>query len=441
VAEIQKDFFDELKVASNGNANKIKEADQAFHSWYRFVLSFPPHLVRKYMREFGLAGGARVLDPFSGTGTTLVEAKLNKVASIGVEANPFAHFAGDIKTTWEIDPDDMWATAREIAKSTKTMLAQDGIVDEKQIEIEELQQAKLEKLAAKKTKLLIKDSISPIPLHKTLILRSRIDRFDEKLFYRHLLLALANSTVLSASNLRFGPEVGVGKIKKDAPVISSWLAEVKKMSIDIAHVLGGRYPDAVALLGDARMIDSDVEESSIDAVITSPPYPNEKDYSRTTRLESVILNLIETPKELRAWKKTFIRSNTRGVYKDDDDGAWVKDFKEITTLAQRIEEKRIHLGKTSGFEKRYAKVTLEYFGGMARHLQSLRKVLRPGARLAYVVGDQASYLRIMIRTGKLLAQIAESLGYRVEGRDLFRTRFATATQEELNEEVLHLRWP
>jgi hypothetical protein len=78
---------------------------------------------------------------------------------------------------------------------------------------------------------------------------------------------------------------------------------------------------------------------------------------------------------------------------------------------------------------------------MSRHLASLLKVLRPGARLAYVVGDQASYLRVMIRTGEILADIARGLGYEVENIELFRTRLATATRAALREEVLVLRLP
>jgi len=77
---------------------------------------------------------------------------------------------------------------------------------------------------------------------------------------------------------------------------------------------------------------------------------------------------------------------------------------------------------------------------MARHLAELRPVLRPGAKLAYVVGDQASYLRVLIRTGQLLAEVAEDLGYRVDRIDLFRTRAATATKTELREEVVVLEW-
>ena len=89
----------------------------------------------------------------------------------------------------------------------------------------------------------------------------------------------------------------------------------------------------------------------------------------------------------------------------------------------------------------YARVVRLYFGGMARHLAELRPLLKPGARLAYVVGDQASYFQVLIRTGTLLAELAEALGYRVESIDLFRTRLATATRAQLREEVVVLRWP
>jgi DNA modification methylase len=194
-------------------------------------------------------------------------------------------------------------------------------------------------------------------------------------------------------------------------------------------------------LADARQISREVAPCSIDAVITSPPYPNEKDYTRTTRLESVVLGFIKNKAELQASKKRFLRSNTRGVYKGDDDDQWVADHPEIQRIADTIEQRRIELGKTSGFEKQYSNVTRQYFGGMARHFEDLRKILRPGAKLAYVVGDQASYLQVMIRTGELLAEIAQGLGYELVRIDLFRTRLATATKEQLREVVVVLRWP
>jgi hypothetical protein len=179
----------------------------------------------------------------------------------------------------------------------------------------------------------------------------------------------------------------------------------------------------------------------VDAVITSPPYPNEKDYTRTTRLESVILGLINSKQELRRVKTELVRSNSRNVYRSDDDDQYIAGLREVEDIAAEIERRRIAMGKTSGFERQYPRVTRLYFGGMARHLAALRPVLKPGALLAYVVGDQASYLRVMIRTGHLLAIIAQGLGYEVETVDLFRTRFATATRAQLREEIVVLRWP
>jgi hypothetical protein len=213
------------------------------------------------------------------------------------------------------------------------------------------------------------------------------------------------------------------------------------MADDLRRVEHRRDVSTLVYNADARHTSSVLAPSSVDVIFTSPPYPNEKDYTRTTRLESVLLGFLSSKEDVRRLKERLVRSNTRSVYKDDKDDQWVKNFPKIQRIAYQIEERRKALGKTSGFERLYPRLTRLYFGGMARHLEDLRAVLRPGALLGYVVGDQASYLRIMIRTGQLLAEIAESLGYQVQGIDLFRTRFATATGEQLREEIVVLRWP
>jgi hypothetical protein len=192
--------------------------------------------------------------------------------------------------------------------------------------------------------------------------------------------------------------------------------------------------------GDARQLRSLLQPHSIDAIITSPPYPNEKDYTRTTRLESVLLGFLKNKQDLREFKKSLIRSNTRNVYKIDDDDRCLASESQVTYLAQQIEDRRLALNKTSGFERLYHRVTTLYFGGMKRHLEALQPALKPGAKLAYVVGDQASFFQVMIRTGALLEEIAAEVGYIVRDRDLFRTRLATATGAQLREEVVLLEW-
>jgi tRNA G10 N-methylase Trm11 len=433
------DFKPRLSKNHSSINNKLAEQDRLVHGWYRFVLSFPPHLVRNYLDEFGVNSESVVLDPFCGTGTTLVECKLNGIPSAGIEANPFPKFASFVKTSWGIDPDRMLDVAHRTAERTLSILLAEGIDDEKLTSASDT--SRLRTLPPESERLLVKNSISPLPLHKILVLCEQLERVSNEHGYDHLRLALASALVNRVSNLRFGPEVGVGHIKADAPVISNWLREVERFALDLRAVNKKAYASSTVYLEDSRQLSSVLRSGTVDAVITSPPYPNEKDYTRTTRLESVLLGFVTSKRDLQRFKKSFVRSNTRGVYKEDTDHLWVAENEKISTIANQIEKRRIELGKTSGFERLYPRVTKLYFGGMARHLEDLKSVLKPGARLAYVVGDQASYLRVMIRTGELLAEIAQGMGYELQRVDLFRKRFATATGEMLREEVVILRWP
>lgn len=420
--------------------NRLTQQDKAIHNWYRFVLSYPAHLVRDYIKAFGLTEQSVLLDPFCGTGTTVVESKLNHIRAIGIEANPFAHFAGQVKLDWQVVPEGLQRFAEQIAEAAATELAQQGI-DDSRIYAGEVVAEHLRKLPSDAEKLLIQDSVSPLPLHKILVISEHLNRQRDARYYHHARLALAKTLVFHASNVRFGPEISVAKPKLDAPVIAPWLREVNQMAADLRNLQAAPYPTCLIHHADARAMNHLIAPRSIDAVITSPPYPNEKDYTRTTRLESVVFGFINNYTELRQFKKGLLRSNTRNVYKEDSDDHWVRDNDRINAIAAYIEQRRIELNKTSGFERMYGRVTKLYFGGMARHLAQLQPLLKPGAQLAYVVGDQASFLRVMIRTGELLGEIAEGLGYQVERIDLFRTRAATATREELREEVVVLRWP
>jgi hypothetical protein len=414
--------------------------DRPVHQWYRFVLSYPPHLVRRYIHRFELTPAHRVLDPFCGTGTTLVECKKIGIPSVGLDAHPAAHFASQVKTDWTPDPDALMEHAARVADDALAELRRQGLSDDPPPQNGGIDPRPLRTLPPDSAALLPASSISPLPLHKTLVLRDAIERHMDRRHSRHELLALAK-TALSASNLRFGPEVGAGPPKTDAPVITAWLREIHTMATDLRDVRGRRAADAAVHRADSRDTARVLEPRSVDAVITSPPYPNEKDYTRAMRLESVLLGMLATRADLRALKTGLVRSNTRTAYRRDDDDRWAAPHPEVARIARAIEERRAQLGKTSGFERLYARVITLYFGDMARHLAALRPVLRTGARLAYVVGDQASYFRVLIPTGQLLGGIAASLGYEVESLDLFRTRLATATGERLREEVLVLRWP
>ena len=426
---------------ANATANRLAVTDSAAHDWYRFVLSYPAHLVRAYLDRFHLTGQSRVLDPFCGTGTTLVESKKLGIPSAGIEAHPMTHFASSVKVDWAPSPAGLLAHATAVAEIARRRLAAQGI-DDAMLEAAS-HQRDYRTLPAERHELLLANSISPRPLHKVLVLADALAEQADPRYSAHERLALAKALVNSISNLHFGPEVGVGPAASDAEVIGPWLTNVRIMARDLdeLHGAGQETVPSEVLRADAREPRAVLAPASIDAVICSPPYPNEKDYTRTTRLESVLLGFITSKAGLQSVKRGLVRSNTRTVYRTDDDDRYITLHPAIERLASDIEARRLDLGKTSGFERMYHRVTRLYFGGMARHLAELRPLLRPGAHLAYVVGDQASFLRVMIRTGQLLAEIADQLGYEVVGLDLFRTRLATATREQLREEVVVLRWP
>lgn len=408
-------------------SNRLLPSDRAVHDWYRFVLAFPPHLVRDYLHRFGVGAGDRVLDPFCGTGTTVVEALKHGCDVVGFEPNPMACLASRVKTDWSAPPDLLRMRAQECAAQARSMLCD---------------MSALRRLPHEAQALLLKQSICERPLHRALVLRDVIHQHMKGIEGDYARLALAKAVVESASNLHFGPEVGVRGRRGDADVVGAWLERMLVMADDLrVGGLGGRTGRSVIHAHDSREASVMVEPCSVSAVFTSPPYPNEKDYTRTTRLESVLLGMINNKIELRAVKRQLVKSNTRGVYTSDTDEQWISGNTRIEQICQEIERRRIDMGKTSGFERLYHRVTRLYFGGMVRQLTSLRPLLKPGAMLGYVVGDQASYLQVMIRTGDILAELATGLGYEVISLNLFRERFATGTRAQLREEVLVLRWP
>lgn len=287
--------------------NKLYVEDRAVHEWYRFVLSFPAHLVRDYLERFNVDSSQHVLDPFCGTGTVLVECKKLGIPGVGIEVNPMAYFATKVKTDWSPNPDKLLEHARMVAGEALDVLRLEGIEDDALFNSVQHETTHLRTLSQEETKLLLDRSISPLPLHKTLVLLECLHKHFHNDYSQHELLALSKSTVSSSSNLHFGPEVGIGAVKFDAPVISTWLNAVQTMAADVRNLRNYQKDTPSHIyLRDAREISQVLSSHSIDAVITSPPYPNEKDYTRTTRLESVLLGFIKTKADLQAVKRASV---------------------------------------------------------------------------------------------------------------------------------------
>lgn len=401
------------------------------HDWYRIILGYSDHLVAKLIDRFELEAGSSVVDPFCGTGTTLIECMKRGIHSVGIDVNPSSVFAARVKTNWGLTVPSLLMslealdariqrrlnvgpTSRDL---TYQYITQSGMVE--------------------------RGWINDYPLRQAIALKALIERMAAPQACRDFfMLALITEVVHGASNVKFGPELYCGPSKRDVDVGAGFLRRAERMILDLT-VISETRPARVSIYeGDARRVGPMLRDSHsgrFNALISSPPYPAEHDYTRNSRLELALLGQVTGLASLRACKRQMVRSHTKGIYVDDSDYKWVKDNQAVERLATRIERKV--RTKTHGFARYYGAVVREYFGGMKRHLSSVRGRLLPGANLAYVVGDQSCYGSVDIPTGKILADIADECGYEVVEIEHWRTRRSSATSNCIGEHIVFLRVP
>src|SRR5260221_14428575 len=85
----------------NGKASSANNFP--FHNWYNFVLGYSPEFPEYMIRREALQKNDLVLDPFMGTGTTLVTCKQHQIPSEGIDANDFIVDAARAKLNWNLD--------------------------------------------------------------------------------------------------------------------------------------------------------------------------------------------------------------------------------------------------------------------------------------------------------------------------------------------------
>jgi len=370
--------------------NTIQKEDRPIHDWYRFVLSYPPHLVRRYFERFGLNKRTLVFDPFCGTGTTLVEAKLQGIPSVGCDAHPFALLVSKTKIRWDLDCETLTRRMRrilEIAERKMLSHALENLSFEAALvgETPPFEPVNGYKLTDDQQKLMPTGFVSDRPLLRLLIVRDEIESQcrREEPAHDFFYIALAHTIANGAGNFAFGPEIYRTKAMSDYDVLGHFARQSALMIEELKYVQKQGFANVPCVVNadDARVLRSAPE--GVSAVITSPPYPNEKDYTRTTRVESLLLKILADRAGLRAVKESLLRSNTRNIFVSDRDGEEAAEFNSIQSVCRQIEQRRKELGKTSGFERLYHKVVAHYFGGMRRHFRALYPKLRRGARLAY----------------------------------------------------------
>lgn len=442
-------------------SNIQRLSNTTFHDWYRMVYAYSDQIIVDLADDWDIGQDDLLLDPFVGTGTSAVAAKKLGIDAIGTDAMPPSVLASQVKTNWTVDIEQFKERSQDLLRTVKPVF--DEISAEGNVTLDRFNggssnDVDLTQYDFYEPEKSPKDWLSEKPRKKMLVLKQEIEKLPEDEITDLLKVAMFAIMPEDIANIGFGPEAYKVEMKENADVYLYFSTKIEKMQKDLrrvqAEMEGGlEVGDTEIFEADARFVGDVLSERSdllekhdgVDYVITSPPYPAEHDYTRNQRLELVWLDQVTDNTSLQRIKKNSIRSNTKNIYVDDEDGykTNIRDNERVDSIISEMEELLQDKDNPSGFEKQYPKVVREYFGGMVLHFQQLYDIMSPGGIAGYVVADQASYWQVEIPTGTILGELAENkIGFEEDGIKLWRNvASTTGKQEDLREEILVLRKP
>jgi site-specific DNA-methyltransferase (cytosine-N4-specific) len=416
------------------------------HGIHEYRGKFFPQLVRALINISGTRPGGLIADPMSGSGTTLVEAALFGCRGIGLDMNPLSAYLGNTKC--ELLSADAKKVKAAYVKVRESVLAPEARGRPRLTYLESLPQA---------------DQLYLSTWFGEEVLAGLDDiatNIKEVAYTpaRNLMWVALSNILRSVSwqkddDLRVRREV---RLDVDIDPKREFLEEAARSVRAVLAFLHQERPKGVprhqVVAGDARRCGDLWAQylGKVDAVITSPPYATALPYLDTDRLSLCFLGLLPRPEHRRRDQQMIgnreVTERLRRAYlaRLKRDGAMLPA--SVVNLVSRIEQ--LNDGTGAGFRRKNLPSLLSnYFFDMREVLQGIFDVLKPGGQAFVVVGNNhtiAGGTRVDIETARVMAEIAEALGFAVRpslsmemlpSRDIFRKN-TMAT-----EEILFLRKP
>lgn len=409
-------FFSDCRSISGLNQYGI------VHQWYDYLEDFPFSLLEECIKKYDLKKNDLVLDPFCGSGTTLVSSNFFGLNAVGVDTNPLMCLVSEGKTTWDIDTPMLREIYKQITKKFIKLASNLENYNFKNPFLKTMPKREINQWMSQKMQ-------KEVSLMKDLI--NEID--DEKI--KRLFLIMLAKSAFDTSYVALCPGTTFYPHRRKEPFFDTFCKKILQAYNDLKLIQKfDNYGKTKIFNKSTTEISSFINQESVDFIITSPPYPNDLEYTRQTRLELYLLGFVQNMPDVQSLKKTMIKSSTKLIYKEDNYSEYIKNIKLVQEVADRIG--KALSDKNWGFD--YPRMVREYFGGMYICLKELYKVMRKGSHNLQVVGNQ-TYKNILIPAGEIFVQIAKDIGYSDAHVELLRTRRSTTHNIPLPEEIVVIK--
>jgi hypothetical protein len=341
------------------------------HRWFRYSAGFSAQWAESVIQS---EGARRVLEPFAGSGTTLIAAEDAGVEAYGVESHPFVARVARAKLNRRTDAEAYRALAHSVLRNAKR---RKGSVDDYPPLIRKCYKDEvLEDLD--KLRKCVQESEDGSPL--------------SELVWLTLVSILRLTSHVGTANWQY---VLPNKSKKNA--IDPFYAFERQLEMfygDIVESQDIKGPAAKLLQADARTCEG-VPDGFADLVITSPPYPNNYDYADATRLEMTFMREIAGWGDLQqSVRKHLVRSCSQHVPEKSGKLDEILSASELSPIKSEIEAVCNELAKirlTKGGKKTYHLMVACYFLDLAKVWHALRRACASPSQVCFVVGDSAPY--------------------------------------------------
>jgi len=248
---------------------------------------------------------------------------------------------------------------------------------------------------------------------------------------RNILKLVFSSLLVDMSNASRSPSLGYkkSKIHKEKKVWEEFVNRLKIIINDLKWVQKN-YKNGASnykLIKDDNRTSKEFIDDNFTHLITSPPYINNIDYIRNTKLELFWCDFVKNTEEFYQLKKLFSRSFLGSVTGN-----------ELIEVSPKIMDIAIKVKEAKPFNKKVPAMITAYFKDIEATFSNIYDTLMERTKLAIVVGDSC-FAGIHIPTDILICDIAESLGFTVDKIEITRFRRSSFHKTRLRESILYLK--